>query len=44
MCYLAARLQYIDVAERSPRVVLFEVLDTVSELTAHGTRPSDPAS
>jgi hypothetical protein len=38
-CHPAVRLQYVEVAERYPSVVPSEVMETVSELTEHGTRP-----
>jgi hypothetical protein len=41
-CHPAVRLQYVEVAERYPAVVPSEVMETVSELTEHGTRPSGP--
>lgn len=41
MCHPAVRLQYIAVAERYPTVVPSEVMETVSELNEHGTRPSN---
>lgn len=43
-CHPAVRLQYVAVAERYPSVVPSEVMETVSELTEHGTRPSSPTS
>jgi hypothetical protein len=43
-CHPAVRLQYVEVAERYPSVVPSEVMETVRELTEHGTRPSSPTS
>jgi DNA-binding CsgD family transcriptional regulator len=43
-CHPAVRLQYREVAERSPSVVPAEVMETVRELNEHGTRPSGPTS
>jgi hypothetical protein len=42
MCHPAVRLQYVAVAEQYPSVVPSEVMETVSELTEHGTRPRSP--
>jgi hypothetical protein len=43
-CYPAVRLQYVEKVEHYPAVVPSKVMETVGELTEHGTRPTAPDS